>query len=111
VTVRQRKDFRLLEATLRDGIRAKGLQREPLTAAVRNARMRGSDVVLLDDLGVLSGQRDIGSAAAEWAAERVTAAPPGNITVRLSLEGTERVVSVVTEGALPQSHRVEGNGV
>jgi len=109
VTDAQRDQFRLLEATLRDGIRAKGLQREPLSTAVRDARMRGSDVVLLDDLGASATQPDIGAAAAKWAAGRVAAAPNGSITVRLSLEGSEPVISVVTEGALPQSRKVSAD--
>jgi len=40
-----------LEGELRDEYRAGALAREPLTAAVRAARERGIDVVLLDDRG------------------------------------------------------------
>ncbi len=100
-----RAEFRVLEATLRDSIRARGLQREPLTSAVHDARARGSDVVLLDDLG---GQTDehIGQVAVEWAARQVAAAPGTNITLRLSADGDERLLTFVSEGSMPQIFRV-----
>jgi hypothetical protein len=44
-----REDFLVIEASLRDGVRAPGLAREPLASTVRLARMRGQEVVLLDD--------------------------------------------------------------
>ncbi|GGC63695.1 hypothetical protein IEU95_11915 [Hoyosella rhizosphaerae] len=47
-----RIEISLVEAQLRDRIRARGLVRGPLVDAVREARLRGVTVVLLDDGGV-----------------------------------------------------------
>lgn len=44
-----REDFLVIEAGLRDTVRAPGLAREPLASTVRLARIRGQEVVLLDD--------------------------------------------------------------
>ena len=46
---REVTDCRLLEAALRDRIRARGLDSSPISAAARGARARGARVVLLDD--------------------------------------------------------------
>src|SRR5690606_3928240 len=51
LTPDEREHFRLLETTLRDGIRATGFSSERVAEATREARERGLTVVLLDDRG------------------------------------------------------------
>lgn len=54
LTAEQSMEARLLEAQLRDDIRGRSLNSEPIKAAIREARRRGVEVQLLDD-GGLSG--------------------------------------------------------
>jgi len=80
VSSAQRQQHRLLEAVLRDEIRGARLAVEPLASAVRAARGRGIDVVLLDDAdGVTLAWSDL-----EWAADVIADIDGDRITVRLS---------------------------
>lgn len=79
----QRAGFRVLEASLRDEIRAGALLGEPLISSVRRARERGVDVLLLDDSGgTLPGDVVLREAVA-WAAGAVDAIELGHVVVRL----------------------------
>jgi hypothetical protein len=49
LTDRDRREFAVAEAELRDGLRARTLSVPPIVEAARAARRRGVDVVLLDD--------------------------------------------------------------
>ena len=49
-----RQEAKLLEAELRDGIRGRELIDEQLKAAIRSARLRGVEVVVLDEGGLTS---------------------------------------------------------
>ncbi len=90
VSSAQRQEHRLLEAVLRDEIRGTRLAVEPLASAVRAARSRGIDVVLLDDADdVLLAWDDL-----EWAADVVADVDRNRITVRLS--GDPAVITVAT---------------
>ncbi|NQX28337.1 hypothetical protein HQQ81_13400 [Microbacteriaceae bacterium VKM Ac-2854] len=90
------RDAANVEASIRDSLRAFGLVREPLLSAVRAARLRGVDVVLLDD-----SDGDI----AEGALDRVatTAARTlgdvgfGRVTIRLLPPGREAVATIVAD--------------
>jgi hypothetical protein len=95
VTSAQRQEHRLLEAVLRDEIRGARLAVEPLASAVRAARSRGIDVVLLDDA------EEVGLAwdDLEWAADVIADVDRDRITVRLS--GDPAVITVATvDGAV-----------
>ena len=90
VSSAQRQEHRLLEAVLRDEIRGARLAVEPLTSAVRAARGRGIDVVLLDDADdVTLVWGDL-----EWAADVIADIDRDRITVRLS--GDPAVITVAT---------------
>ncbi len=52
LTTTERQECELLEAQLRDSLRATGLQQTDVIDAVRAARNRGVEVVLLDDHGM-----------------------------------------------------------
>ncbi|MCZ0914466.1 hypothetical protein O0V02_18925 [Gordonia amicalis] len=89
---------RLIEAQLRDGIRASDLDVPEVRDAAWRARQRGVKVVLLDDggLSVLAGEeaartRDrLGAAVAELLAD----AESGRVTVRIHPPGRNTLASV-----------------
>lgn len=90
VSPAQRQEHRLLEALLRDEIRGARLTAEPLASAVRAARSRGVDVVLLDD----ADEATLDWSDLEWAADFVAGIDRDRITVRLS--GTPVGITVAT---------------
>ena len=86
----------LLEATLRDGIRATGFSSERIAHATRAARERGLTVVLLDDRGseLVDGERDLVEAAL---LEQLTSTADGAITARLSPHDRDELATIVVE--------------
>jgi hypothetical protein len=95
VSAEARREHGLLEAQLRDGIRGRALSDEgPLTAAVRDARTRGSLVALLDDLPrdapVDTGGLD---PARAWIVDRLAECHVDDVTVRVSLVDGDPVVT------------------
>ncbi len=97
LTTGEREQCRLLEAELRDGLRAPQLTTDELSGAARGARARGVEVVLLDD-GAFDG-------AAHWLRERVIAtaakeldaANAGSVTVRILPPGRRVLATVLTQ--------------
>ena len=89
-------EFTLLEAALRDGIRAAGFSSDRLSAETRVARGRGLQVILLDDRGaeLADEQRDRVETAliAEYRATRY-----GTITARLSPFGRDDIATIVVD--------------
>jgi hypothetical protein len=89
-TPAEREEHRLLEASLRDLLRARRLAAEPLQSAVRTLRAAGREVVLLDDVDDPSDSAIDGVAlhdAVVWAAEQVSASstdPSDTLTIRLA---------------------------
>lgn len=89
---------RLLEAQLRDGIRASGLDLPVVRDAAWRARRRGVHVVLLDDGGLAA----LDDASAATARERLALAvaalldevDDGRVTVRIQPPGREMLASV-----------------
>jgi hypothetical protein len=96
-----RLGFLLLEAELRDRIRGRRLCQEPLTAIVREARSRGREVVLLDDLPAGSDEQ-LDPAAIDWAATLIASEVGANITVRLGTDDGGALLTYVAEGSMPQ---------
>jgi hypothetical protein len=86
----------LLEATLRDGIRASGFSSERIAAATREARERGLTVVLLDDRGIdlVDGERDLVEAAL---LDQLTSTTNGAITARLRPHDRDELATIVVE--------------
>ena len=95
-----RREHRLLEAELRDQIRGRSLARAPLPAAVRAARARGLEVVVLDDVrdetAGVPAREDHLRAAVAWAAGRVDAVGAGEVTIRLARVDGILVVTVAS---------------
>jgi hypothetical protein len=78
------RDAVWLEAALRDRIRGNGLAIDPLASALRRARERGIDALLLDDLGEVALDPAVAVELAGWAAERVDAMGGSRITIRIA---------------------------
>jgi hypothetical protein len=92
-------DFLVIEAGLRDAVRAPGLAREPLASTVRLARMRGQEIVLLDD-----NESDRSASAEhvsllEAASERLSRTSAKRITIRLFARPDDRVALTLVEDA------------
>lgn len=95
----ERREHLLLEAELRDRIRGRGLAVAPLTDAAREARRRGANVALLDDLRVETPPVRHLREALEWAADRVARSSALDVTVRLtSIEGGPVVTFATADG-------------
>ena len=92
----EREHFRLLESTLRDGIRATGFSSERIASAAREARERGLTVTLLDDRGseLVDGERDLVEAAL---LDQLTSTTAGAITARLSPHDRDELATIVVE--------------
>ena len=96
LTERELSDFALLEAALRDGIRAAGFSGERLAAETRAARERGIHVVLLDDRGAEIDADDL-ERVEEALITELRASRHGAITARLSPYGREDVATIVID--------------
>jgi hypothetical protein len=92
----EQRNFALLEATLRDGIRATGFSSERIAIAAREAREQGLRVVLLDDRGseLVDGERELVEAAL---LDQLRATSEGAITARLSPEDRDELATIVVE--------------
>ena len=96
LTAEEQEHFFLLEATLRDGIRASGFSSERIAEATRSARQRGLTVVLLDDRGgeLVDGERNVVEAAL---LDQLATTTEGAITARLSPLDREELATIVVE--------------
>ncbi|GGA66174.1 hypothetical protein GCM10011490_16050 [Pseudoclavibacter endophyticus] len=83
----RRRRWLATEAVLRDRIRARALDVEPLRGAVRRARERGLRVVVLDDAGDATVPAEHLARAIAWAASRLDREPGPEATVRLRASG------------------------
>lgn len=100
-----RREHGLLEGELRDQIRGRSLATGPLPAAVREARSRGADIALLDDLRDQVVPAGFLEPAVAWAAERVSALAAESATVRLALAGGAPVVTFATSEGMTATFR------
>lgn len=88
----------LLEAALRDGLRAPGLIDEWVQQAARAARQRGVHVVLLDDGGLEAAGADAGRRVRSEVAAALDAARSGTVTARILPAGRTTLASVLSSG-------------
>ncbi|MFZ2963207.1 MAG: hypothetical protein WA006_00800 [Rhodoglobus sp.] len=90
-------DAKTLEAALRDHIRGRSLAIEPLNAALRSARRRGVDIIVLDDsLDLGLSKEDLREAVA-WCASVLETIDSGSITIRLAASPAGAILTVVDE--------------
>ena len=106
LTAAEREQCRLLEAELRDGLRAPQLVTDELSSAARGARSRGVEVVLLDDGGFAGVPRWVRERVVEAATRELDAANTGSVTVRVLPMG-RRILATVLANSDEQDRRTE----
>ena len=99
LTEEQIDDARLTEARLRDSVRAPSLDVPLVVEAVRQARQRGVDVVLIDDRGMDVVDDDGRTAFHQCAAEWLASAVDGRITVRVLPPNRSQLATIVAVAA------------
>ena len=95
-TAAEREGFELLEASLRDGIRAAGFSGERLVSETREARARGIQVVLLDDRGAELDETER-TRVEDALITQLRESAEGTITARLSPFGREEIATIVVD--------------
>ncbi|MFI5718406.1 hypothetical protein [Nocardia sp. NPDC051750] len=90
-----REQCRLLEAELRDGLRAPQLVTDQLNAAARGARSRGVEVLLLDDGGFTGVAATVRERVLDLAVRELDAANSGSVTIRVLPVGRRNVVTIL----------------
>ncbi|MFT4126201.1 MAG: hypothetical protein QM662_08225 [Gordonia sp. (in: high G+C Gram-positive bacteria)] len=94
-----RRDCRLIEARLRDGIRARALDTTELADAVWAARASGARITLLDDSGAELGDADQARALGDLRAQVVrllrTADAGTSMTVRVHPPARDRLATII----------------
>ncbi|MCU1644855.1 MAG: hypothetical protein JWN03_5130 [Nocardia sp.] len=106
LTAAEREECRLLEAELRDGLRAPQLMTDELSGAARGARARGVEVVLLDDGGFAGVPEWVRKRVIDAATRELDAANTGAVTVRVLPLG-RRVLATVLAHAPDHDCRTE----
>ncbi|TFD17431.1 ATP-binding protein [Cryobacterium sp. TMT1-21] len=89
----------LVEATLRDAMRARALFVEPLVSATRAARLRGVEVTLLDDSG--DHQPSQMAAVVAAVADELNVLVSGRFTARVLPADRPIIASIVIDAATP----------
>ncbi|SDD14612.1 hypothetical protein [Rhodococcus tukisamuensis] len=91
----ERLACRLLEAYLRDTLRAPALADAPVSAAARAARTRGVEVILLDDRGMDTAPAEVRDRFLTAVADELDAARDGAVTVRVLPPGRKAAATVL----------------
>jgi len=99
-----RLEAALVEAELRDGLRAPSLAAEPVTSAARRARARGVEVILLDDRAETLTDTRAAQLRSRVASE-LNATRSGRFVARLRPEGRTPLATVLVDG--PEGRRLE----
>ncbi|GAB2635742.1 hypothetical protein [Nocardia goodfellowii] len=97
LTAEEREQCRLLEAELRDGLRAPQLVTDELSGAARGARSRGVEVVLLDDGGFAGVPRWVRERVIDAATRELDTANAGSVTVRVLPMGRRILATVLAD--------------
>ena len=105
ISVDDRRDFAIAEAELRDSLRARGLRTPVVIDAVRSARRRGVDVVLLDDSNAETPDDQL-EAFAQLVADTLHDSIDGRVTARLLPAGRPVLGTVVADGTTYSKHEV-----
>lgn len=96
----QKQEARQLEASLRDEIRGRGLMTPEIREAVKNARMRGIEVVLLDEGGLDQLTPNHRNEILLQVAESISNVKEGRITLRAPAEEAWRVTLVAARAGV-----------
>lgn len=95
----------LLEADLRDSLRARALADTRLSQAARAARSRGVQVVMLDDRGDAELDDSVHAALTSSAAEELDGLAAGSATVRLLPAGRPVLATMLVDAG--ETYRIE----
>lgn len=93
----EREECRLLEAELRDELRAPQLSTTELLAAARAARRRGVEVMLLDDGGLAGASRALRDLVRDIAVRELDNTDRGHVTVRVLPPGRRNLATVLVD--------------
>ncbi|WP_069162461.1 hypothetical protein [Nocardia altamirensis] len=94
-TLEEREECRLLEAELRDELRAPQLSTADLLAAARTARKRGIEVILLDDGGLALAAPRIATLVRDVVIRELNGTDRGRVTVRVLPPGRRNLTTVL----------------
>ncbi|MDV6260829.1 hypothetical protein [Rhodococcoides yunnanense] len=97
----------LLEAELRDSLRARGLMRPDLARAARSARARGVEVMMLDDRAPAALDDDARDRIVSAASNSLDGAEAGSVTVRLLPPGRPVAATVLLDDLGDNAQRIE----
>jgi hypothetical protein len=98
---------RLLEAELRDTLRARGLVLPDLSRAARSARARGVEVTMLDDRSPTALSEKVRNDIAAGASSSLDGAVTGSVTVRLLPPGRPAAATILLDDLGDGAQRVE----
>lgn len=96
LTDQHKADVVLLEAQLRDSIRARALDTPEVARAARAARARGVSVALFDDGGLDTASPATTARLHAAAAHHLDAAASGTVTIRIPPPGREQLATIIT---------------
>lgn len=91
----ERQACGLLEATLRDRLRAPGLMTDEVAAHARAARARGVQVILLDDGGLAMAHPTVSARVSTAVSDALRGATGGVVTARILPPGRARIASIL----------------
>ncbi|MEU5840646.1 hypothetical protein [Rhodococcus sp. NPDC047139] len=94
----ERIECGLLEARLRDGLRAPVLQVPEIRNAAAAARRRGVEVVMLDDHAMDSAPPEVRRAVYREVVDALDSASTGSVTVRVLPPGRSAMVTILLKG-------------
>ncbi len=95
----------LLEAQLRDRLRAPFLVTDTITAAARAARERGTEVTFIDDRGLDDAPKKLQAEVRAVVAEELNKADGGSVTVRILPPGRRTLASIYTHSDDTENRR------
>lgn len=103
----ERLECRIVEARLRDSVRAPGLLSPRVEMAAEQARRRGVEVVLLDDGGLRGLAPEEADAVRDRIADAVDSAAGGSVTARAVPPGRAMAATVLLRSPDGATERIE----
>ena len=102
-----RLECKLLEAHLRDTLRAPSLVQGSLPAAARAARARGVEVIMLDDHGLDTADADTRERLSTFVAAELDRADAGTVTVRILPPDRGLLATILADHPTEGMRRIE----
>jgi hypothetical protein len=100
LSVAQKLDAKLLEASLRDEIRGRGLMTASIRDAARSARLRGIEVIILDEGGLDQVEEPKRSEILNQIAKSLDQVHSGRVTLRAPIAEAWKVTFVATRNGV-----------